>query len=143
MITRHADAEWLGNLIEGSGKVKLGSGAYEGPYSFRSRFESGTGTNPEELIAAAHAGCFSMALSAALTGAGHAPTKIHTTASVKLEKDGAGFTITEIELETEGQVPGIDDATFQTIAMDAKKNCPVSKALAGPKITLKAKFLAS
>jgi osmotically inducible protein OsmC len=143
MITRHADAEWLGNLVEGSGKVKLGSGAYEGPYSFRSRFESGTGTNPEELIAAAHAGCFSMALSAALTGAGHPPTRVHTTASVKLEKDGAGFTITEIELETEGQVPGIDDATFQTIAADAKKNCPVSKALAGPKITLKAKFLAS
>jgi lipoyl-dependent peroxiredoxin len=143
MITRHADAEWLGNLVEGSGKVKLGSGSYEGPYSFRSRFESGTGTNPEELIAAAHAGCFSMALSAALTGAGHSPTRIHTTASVKLEKDGAGFTITEIELETEGQVPGIDDATFQAIAMDAKKNCPVSKALAGPKITLKAKFLAS
>ena len=143
MITRHADAEWLGNLVEGSGKVKLGSGAYEGPYSFRSRFESGTGTNPEELIAAAHAGCFSMALSAALTGAGHSPTKIHTTASVKLEKDGAGFTITEIDLETEGLVPGIDEATFQTIAMDAKKNCPVSKALTGPKITLKAKFLAS
>ncbi len=84
-----------------------------------------------------------MALSAALTGAGHPPTRIHTTASVKLEKDGAGFTITGIDLETEGQVPGIDEATFQTFAEDAKKTCPVSKALAGPKITLKAKFLAS
>jgi osmotically inducible protein OsmC len=141
MITRHADAEWLGGVIEGSGTVKLGSGAYDGPYSFRSRFESGTGTNPEELIAAAHAGCFSMALSAALTGAGHPPTKIHTTASVKLEKDGDGFTITGIDLETEGQVPGIDEATFLATAEDAKKTCPVSKALAGPKITLTAKFL--
>ncbi len=143
MITRHSDAEWLGSLMEGSGTVKFGSGAYEGPYSFKSRFESGTGTNPEELIAAAHAGCFSMALSAALTQAGHPPTRIHTTASVKLEKDGAGFTITEIELETEGQVPGIDEATFKSTAEEAKKGCPVSKALAGPKITLTAKFLAS
>ncbi len=143
MITRHSDAEWLGSVMDGSGTVKLGSGAYEGPYSFKSRFESGTGTNPEELIAAAHAGCFSMALSAALTGAGHPPTRIHTTASVKLEQAGAAFTITEIELETEGQVPGIDEATFQAFAEDAKKTCPVSKALAGPKITLKAKFVAS
>ena len=143
MITRHSEAEWLGGVMDGGGTVKFGSGAYEGPYSFRSRFESGTGTNPEELIAAAHAGCFSMALSAALTGAGHPPTRIHTTANVKLEKDGDGFTITEIELETEGQVPGIDDATFQATAEDAKKGCPVSKALAGPKITLKAQFIAS
>ena len=143
MITRHSEAEWLGGVMDGSGTVKFGSGAYEGPYSFRSRFESGTGTNPEELIAAAHAGCFSMALSAALTGAGHPPARIHTTANVKLEKDGDGFTITEIELETEGQVPGIDDATFQATAEEAKKGCPVSKALAGPKITLKAQFIAS
>jgi lipoyl-dependent peroxiredoxin len=141
MLTRHADAEWLGGVMDGSGTVKLGSGAYDGPYSFKSRFESGTGTNPEELIAAAHAGCFSMALSAALTQSGHPPTKIHTTASVKLEKDGAGFTITEIDLETEGQVPGIDEGTFLATAEEAKKNCPVSKALAGPKITLKATFL--
>ena len=141
MITRHADAEWLGGLRDGTGTVKLGSGSYDGPYSFRSRFESGTGTNPEELIAAAHAGCFSMALSAALSGAGHPPTKIHTTASVKLEQDGPGFTITEIELETEGQVPGLDEPTFQKIAEEAKQGCPVSKALAGPKITLKATFL--
>lgn len=141
MLTRRADAEWLGSVMDGSGTVKLGSGAYEGAYSFRSRFESGTGTNPEELIAAAHAGCFSMALSAALSGAGHPPSKIHTTAAVKLEKEGAGFTITEIELVTEGQVPGIDDQTFQKIAAEAEKTCPVSKALAGTKITLKATFL--
>ena len=141
MITRHSDAQWLGNLTEGSGTVKFGSGSYEGPYSFKSRFQGGTGTNPEELIAAAHAGCFSMALSAALTQAGHPPTAIRTTASVKLEPDGPGFTITEIDLEAEGQVPGIDEATFLATAEDAKKNCPVSKALAGPKITLKAKFL--
>ena len=141
MITRHSEAEWLGGVMDGGGTVKFGSGSYNGPYSFKSRFESGTGTNPEELIAAAHAGCYSMALSAALTGAGHPPTRIHTTASVKLEKAGASFTITEIELETEGQVPGIDDAAFQTFAEDAKKTCPVSKALAGPHITLKATFL--
>ena len=143
MITRHSDAEWLGSVTEGSGTVKFGSGAYQGPYSFKSRFESGTGTNPEELIAAAHAGCYSMALSAALTGAGHPPTRIHTTASVKLEQAGAAFTITEIELETEGQVPGIDEATFLSTAEEAKRTCPVSKALAGPQITLKARFIAS
>jgi osmotically inducible protein OsmC len=143
MITRKSSAEWLGGLMDGSGTVKFGSGAYNGPYSFKSRFESGTGTNPEELIAAAHAGCFTMALSAALGGAGHPPKKIETTASVKLEKDGDGFTITEIELETVGEVPGIDEATFVKIAEEAKKGCPVSKALAGPKITLKATFVGS
>src|SRR5947209_20225781 len=110
MITRHSEAEWLGDLMKGRGSVKLGSGAYDGPYSYKSRFESGTGTNPEELIAAAHAGCFSMALSAALTGAGHPPTRIHTTAGVSLEQAGGAFTITRIDLETEGEVPGIDDA---------------------------------
>ncbi|WP_435009722.1 OsmC family protein [Tundrisphaera lichenicola] len=141
MITRHSEAQWLGDLTKGTGTVKLGSGAYEGPYSFKSRFESGTGTNPEELIAAAHAGCYSMALSAGLSQAGHSPTKIQTTASVVLEKQGEGFTITRIDLETEGAVPGIDEATFVTFAEDAKKNCPVSKALAGPEITLKAKFV--
>ncbi len=141
MITRHSDAEWVGNVKEGHGTVKLGSGSYEGPYSFRSRFESGTGTNPEELIAAAHAGCYSMALSAALTGAGHPPDRIQTTASVSLEQSGQSFTITRIDLEAEARIPGLDDAAFQSFAEDAKKNCPVSKALAGPEITLKAKLL--
>jgi osmotically inducible protein OsmC len=141
MITRRSEAEWLGDVMKGHGTVKLGSGAYNGPYSYKSRFESGTGTNPEELIAAAHAGCFSMALSAILTGAGHPPTKIQTTANVSLEQAGGAFTITRIDLETEGEVPGIDDPTFQKYADEAKKTCPVSKALAGPEITLKAKFL--
>src|ERR1700734_70649 len=143
-MQRKASAVWKGGLKDGKGSISAPGGALNNTqYSFKSRFESGTGTNPEELIAAAHAGCFSMALSAALTGAGHPPTRIHTTASVKLEQAGASFTITEIELETEGQVPGIDEATFLSTAEEAKRTCPVSKALAGPQITLKAKFIAS
>ena len=138
MAARTSEAEWKGSLREGKGTMKLGSGAYEGQYSFSSRFESGTGTNPEELIAAAHAGCFSMALSAGLGKAGHTPTRIHTSATVHLEKAGEGFGITRIELTTEGQVPGIDAATFQKFADDAKKGCPVSKVLAAAEITLKA-----
>jgi osmotically inducible protein OsmC len=118
--------------------MRLGSGAFEGAYSFPSRFEEGTGTNPEELIAAAHAGCFSMALAAGLSRAGHPPTRIHTRARVHLEREGEGFAITRIELETEGQVPGVDAAGFQAQAETAKKNCPVSRALAGPAISLKA-----
>jgi osmotically inducible protein OsmC len=141
MAVRSAEAEWKGNLREGQGTVKLGSGAYEGRYSFASRFESGTGTNPEELIGAAHAGCFSMALSAGLGRAGFTPTRIHTTAKVHLEKVGEGFGITKIELETEAQIPGIDAKTFQEHAEGAKKNCPVSKALAGAEITLQAKLV--
>ncbi|MBZ5514336.1 MAG: OsmC family protein [Acidobacteriia bacterium] len=140
MAVRSAEAEWKGNLREGQGTVKLGSGAYEGRYSFASRFESGTGTNPEELIGAAHAGCFSMALSAALGRAGYTPTRIHTTAKVHLEKVGEGFGITKIELETEAQIPGIDAKTFHEHAEGAKKGCPVSKALAGTEITLTAKL---
>jgi osmotically inducible protein OsmC len=120
--------------------MKLGSGAYEGSYSFPSRFEEGKGTNPEELIAAAHAGCFSMALSAGLGRSGHTPTRIHTIARVHLEKVGEGFGITRIELETVGQVPGIDEKTFVEHAEGAKANCPVSKALAGPQISLKARL---
>jgi osmotically inducible protein OsmC len=141
MAVRSAEAEWKGNLREGQGTVKLGSGAYEGRYSFASRFESGTGTNPEELIGAAHAGCFSMALSAGLGRAGFTPTRIHTKAKVHLEKVGDGFGITRIELETEAQIPGIDAKTFQEHAEGAKKNCPVSKALAGAEITLQAKLV--
>jgi osmotically inducible protein OsmC len=141
MAVRSAEAEWKGNLREGQGTVKLGSGAYEGRYSFASRFESGTGTNPEELIGAAHAGCFSMALSAGLGRAGFTPTRIHTKAKVHLEKVGEGFGITRIELETEAQIPGIDAKTFQEHAEGAKKNCPVSKALTGAEITLQAKLV--
>ena len=139
MPTRRAEANWEGNLAEGNGQLKLGSGAFDGPYTFKSRFEEGqSATNPEELIGAAHAGCFTMALTAQLTRAGQPPTRIHTTAQVKLEKVGDAFSITSIDLETEGEVPGIDDATFQKHAQDAKQNCPVSKALAGTQINLKA-----
>lgn len=141
MATRTAEAEWNGNLREGTGRVKLGSGAFEGAYSFRSRFEEGQGTNPEELIGAAHAGCFSMALAAGLTQAGHAPKRIATTARVHIDKAGEGFAITGIELETEAEVPGIEAAEFRQQAEAAKQNCPVSKALAGTKITLKATLL--
>jgi osmotically inducible protein OsmC len=141
MAIRKAEAEWNGNLREGKGTVKLGSGAFQGQYSFVSRFESGAGTNPEELIGAAHAGCFSMALSAGLGKAGHNPKRVHTVASVHLEKVGEGFEITRIELETEAEVPGIDAKAFQEAAEAAKKGCPVSKALAATKIELKAKLL--
>lgn len=141
MPTRKAEAEWKGNLVEGGGRLKLGSGAFEGPYSFKSRFEEGeSATNPEELIGAAHAGCFTMALTAQLARAGHKPTRIHTTAHVKLEKIGEAFSITKIDLETDAEIPGIDDATFQKFATDAKQNCPVSKALAGTEIGLTARL---
>src|SRR6476661_8825113 len=125
-MIRTADAEWKGNLKEGSGMMKLGSGAYEGAYSFQSRFENGTGTNPEELIAAAHAGCFSMALSHGLAQAGHPPKRVHTTAKVHLEKTDTGFGIPRIDLITEAEVPGMSAADFQKQAETAKQNCPVS-----------------
>ena len=142
MPTRTAEAEWKGNLAEGEGRLKVGSGAFEGAYSFKSRFEEGqAATNPEELIGAAHAGCFTMALTAALSRAQIKATRIHTTARVKLEKVAEAFTITQIDLETEAEVPGIDDAQFQEYANGAKQNCPVSKALAGTQIHLTAKLL--
>jgi osmotically inducible protein OsmC len=142
MPTRQAEAEWRGNLAQGSGRLKVGSGAFEGPYSFKSRFEEGqSATNPEELIGAAHAGCFTMALIAQLSRAGITPTHLHTSAKVKLDKVGEGFSITRIDLETEGDIPGVDDATFQKYALDAKQGCPVSKALAGTEINLSAKLL--
>jgi osmotically inducible protein OsmC len=140
MATRKADAVWTGGLRDGKGTVKLGSGAFEGSYSFASRFEEAGGTNPEELIAAAHAGCFSMALSAALGKAGFAPQRIATTAKVHLEKVGEAFGITRIELATDAAVPDIDDAKFQEIANQAKENCPVSKALKAVEITLEARL---
>jgi osmotically inducible protein OsmC len=137
---RKAEARWQGGVPDGSGTVKLGSGAFEGPYSFASRFEDGTGTNPEELIGAAHAGCFSMALSLGLTQAGNPPESIETEATVHLVKDGEGFTIKRIDLVTRGRVPGIDAAAFQQAAEGAKANCPVSKVLTGAEITLDAQF---
>lgn len=142
MITRKGSAVWDGTLKGGSGKVKLGSGAFEGQYSFGSRFESGTGTNPEELIGAAEAGCYSMALSANLEKAGHPPKRISTTALVNLDRGESGFKIMSIELTTEAEVPGIDDAKFQEQAELTKKTCPISLALAGTEITLSAKLVA-
>ena len=141
MVARKADAEWQGDLPSGSGKMSLGSGAYTGAYSFRSRFESGDGTNPEELIAAAHAGCFSMALSHGLASAGHKPERVHTTATVDLEKQGEGFAITRIRLVCEARVPGIDETTFKQQAETAKTGCPVSKALSATPIELDARLL--
>ena len=141
MAVRTSEAEWQGNLAEGKGTMKLGSGAYQGQYSFKSRFESGTGTNPEELIAAAHAGCFSMALSHGLSQAGHTPKRVHTTAKVHLDKVEGGFAISRIELDCEAEVPGIDEATFRQQAEGAKTGCPVSKALAATQITLNAKLV--
>jgi osmotically inducible protein OsmC len=142
MPNHKAEAEWKGNLAQGSGRLKVGSGAFDGPYSFKSRFEEGqSATNPEELIGAAHAGCFTMALTAQLSRAGLTPTRIHTAATVKLEKVGDAFAITRIDLETEAAIPGIDEATFQKMALDAKQGCPVSKALAGTAIHLNAKLV--
>ena len=140
MPIRSAYAVWEGDLKSGKGKMKFAGGAYEGQYSFSSRFENGQGTNPEELIAAAHSGCFSMALSGALGRAGFTPKRISTTAKAHLEKVGEGFRITTMELETVAEVPGIDNHKFQEIAEGAKKNCPVSQALTGVDIKLNAKL---
>lgn len=141
MPVRKAEAQWEGSLQDGKGAMRLGGGAYEGPYSFKSRFEDGNGTNPEELIAAAHAGCFSMALTGALGRAGHASNSVRTTAGVHLNKTDEGFRIQQIDLVTEADVPGLDDATFQEIAETAKKTCPVSAVLAAANITLEAKLV--
>ena len=130
MAIRTADAEWKGNLRQGDGHMKFGGGAFDGRYSFSSRFEEGTGTNPEELIAAAHAGCFSMALSADLEKAGFKPETINTTAKVRLEPVNGAATINRIELVTTAKVGGgIDNAKFQEIVQGTKANCPVSRAL--------------
>ena len=141
MAVRTAKARWEGDLTSGKGTMALGSGAFEGPYSFASRFEGGTGTNPEELIGAAHAGCFSMALAAQLAGAGLKPERIRTHADVSFTKAASGWTIDRIDLATEASVPGISAADFQAKAEEAKKNCPVSRALTGVQIGLTATLL--
>ena len=139
MPIRTADARWDGNLTEGTGTVRTGKGGLSGNYSFKSRFEEGEGTNPEELIAAAHAGCFSMAFSKGLADAGYTQTSVDTTAKVHLDKTDAGMAVTRIDLETVGQVPGIDAAEFQKLAEGAKENCPISRLLSpGAEITLNA-----
>jgi osmotically inducible protein OsmC len=142
MPVRKSEAEWNGDLKSGAGKMKLGSGSYEGPFTFKSRMEDGPGTNPEELIAAAHAGCFSMAFSHILTEAGFKPTKVKTGAVVDFGQVPGGFSITKITLNTEGTVPGLDEVKFQELAHKAKEGCPVSKALASvPEILLNAKLV--
>jgi lipoyl-dependent peroxiredoxin len=138
MVARRSEAEWRGALKDGAGEVKLGSGAFRGNYSFASRFEDGTGTNPEELLGAAHAACFSMALSMVLGNAGFTPRRIKTSAVVHIGQSSDGFSIPRIDLVTEGDVPGIDAEGFLTHAETAKRGCPVSKALAGVEITLDA-----
>ena len=141
MPTRNAQATWTGNLKEGNGSIKVGSGAFEGKYSFGTRFEGAPGTNPEELIGAAHAGCYSMALAAGLGKNGFNPQSVHTTAAVTLEKVGEGFKITKIKLVSEAKVPNIDNAKFQEIANATKTGCPVSQALSATPIELEAKLV--
>lgn len=138
MITRKSEAEWSGGLKDGAGRIKFGSGSFEGPYNFSSRFEGGAATNPEELLAASHAGCFSMAFSLFLGMANFTATRIHTTASVKLEQVEGGFDITHINLIMDAEIPGITEGQFQELAKQAKENCPISKALASVPIDLTA-----
>lgn len=141
MPVRTGEALWKGTLTNGSGEMKTGTGAVKAAYSFSSRFESGQGSNPEEFIAAAHAGCFSMAFAMILEQAGFVPVTIKTVANVAIEKDGQGFSITSIKLVTEAEVPGISNTTFNEKAEAARAGCPVSKALAGTNITVQARLL--
>jgi osmotically inducible protein OsmC len=141
MPTSRASAVWDGKLRDGKGSFKAGSGAFSGPYTFATRFEGKQGTNPEELIAAAHAACFSMALSAGLEKAGKPATRIQTEAACTLEMVNGTPTITKMELNVRGKVAGIDQAGFQAAAAEAKSGCPVSRALAGiPQVTLTAQL---
>jgi osmotically inducible protein OsmC len=144
MATRNGSAEWRGDLESGAGSLTVGEGVFSGDYSFASRFEEGEGTNPEELIAAAHAACFSMALSGDLAGHGHPIESVRTTARVHLRNVDGAPTIARIELDAEGRIEGIDQAHFEDHAQAAKANCPVSRALAGvPEIELTARLLSS
>lgn len=141
MPVRKAQAIWHGGIKDGHGHMSFGDGAFEGSYSAGSRFEEATGTNPEELLGAAHAGCFSMALSSGLSAAGTPPNQIRTEAQVTIEKIDAGWTVTKIHLSAEADVPGIDPAEFQKVAEKAKQNCPISRALGGVAISLQASLL--
>jgi lipoyl-dependent peroxiredoxin len=131
MATRNASATWRGNLKEGDGTMGLGSGVWEGPFSFKTRFEEGNGTNPEELIGAAEAGCFSMQLASTLSQEGHVPDSISTEAKVHIRQVDGNPTITQIDLITRGKVPGLDEATFQKTAQETREVCIISRALAG------------
>ncbi|HKH87389.1 MAG TPA: OsmC family peroxiredoxin [Acidimicrobiales bacterium] len=140
-VTRTAKASWQGDLAEGGGRIGVGSGAYEGPFTLRARVEDvERSTNPEELIGAAHAGCFTMSLANLLTESGHPPADLKTSAKVRLEQLETGFAITNIALETLGEVPGVDADNFARLAQQAKDTCPVSRALAGTEITLEARL---
>ncbi len=141
MAIRTGEATWNGGLQDGNGTLKTGSGAVDGKYSFSSRFEDGGGTNPEELLGAAHAGCFSMALAAGLGKAGFAPQRVTTTATVHMTKTDAGLTISRIDLRCEAQVPGIDAAAFAEHAEGTKKSCIVSRALAAVEMRLDARLV--
>jgi osmotically inducible protein OsmC len=143
MTVRNGSAEWHGNVESGSGTVTVGDGVFEGAYSYDSRFGEGKGTNPEQLIAAAHASCFTMALSNILSAAGHAPESLRTNARVQLRNIDGAPTLARIDLNTEGRVTGVDEQQFQAHADEAKRVCPVSRALAGiPEIVLTAKLAA-
>jgi lipoyl-dependent peroxiredoxin len=138
-VTRRSQASWQGTVPEGGGRITLGSGAFDGPFTLRARVESvERATNPEELIAAAEAGCFTMSLANECSEAGHPPNDLQTTAEVRLEQLEGGFSITRIHLETVGEIPGIDAATFKALAEKAEAGCPVSRALAGTRITVEA-----
>ncbi len=137
-MERKAEARWTGDLKSGNGSLKVGSGAFEQPYSFLSRFENGAGTNPEELLGAAHAGCFSMALAHAMATAGHTVTSVATTATVTLGKTDKGFAVTGIHLATRGKVAGLSPAEFRRFAEETKTGCIVSRALAAVPMTLDA-----
>jgi len=140
-VTRTAQATWQGDLADGGGRIGVGSGAYEGPFTLRARVDDvERSTNPEELIGAAHAGCFTMSLANLLTESGHPPADLKTTAKVRLEQLETGFAITNIALQTVGDVPGVDADEFAQLAQQAKDTCPVSRALAGTEITLEAKL---
>lgn len=140
-VTRTAHASWQGDLPSGGGRIGVGSGAYEGPFTLRARVEDvERSTNPEELIGAAHAGCFTMSLANLLSESGHPPADLRTTAHVRLEQLDTGFTITKIELRTVGEIPDVDAETFARLAEQAKETCPVSRALAGTEITLEARL---
>ena len=141
MPTCKAQAAWHGTFRDGEGKMRLGSGAFEGAYSYRSRMEEGPGTNPEELLGAAHAGCFSMSLARRLSAEGYSPERIHTEARVRFGRAGEGYAISRIDLRTEAEVPGAEEALFLEKAEAAKRDCAVSKALAGVEIGLEAKLV--
>jgi lipoyl-dependent peroxiredoxin len=140
MAVRKANARWEGDLQSGNGKFAVNSGSFEGAYSFSTRFEEEPGTNPEELIGAAHAACFSMAFSAAVAKAGYTPNRVETTANVHLDKTDSGFSISKIVLDMEADIEGIDEDAFQEHAEGAKKNCPVSRALSAVNIELNARL---